>query len=235
MTDTRFEIRVSGSGGQGILVAAAIVADAAAAMGKEVVQTQSYGPEARGGASKAEIVISDSPIDYPEVRSADVSLCMSQAAFDKYAAGTRPGGLIIYDAGLVHVGELAATVLAGTDPSQTHRLMGVPFTGAAVDRLGKKVVANIVAVGTLAQAIGWLAAESVEDAVKRRVPAKFRDLNVEALLIGRQLGMDALLVLGEAGHAAWECVLPDRATASGAVSAGEDQMSAPSTASGSAH
>ena len=154
-------------------MAAAILADAAAAMGKEVVQTQSYGPEARGGASKAEVIVSDTRSTTPRSRSADVSLCMSQAAFDKYAAGTRPGGLIIYDAGLIHVGELAASALAGSEPTQAHRLMAVPFTAAATDRLGKKVVANIVAVGVLAQAIGWLAAEAVEDAVKRRVPAKF--------------------------------------------------------------
>jgi 2-oxoglutarate ferredoxin oxidoreductase subunit gamma len=195
--ESRFEVRVSGSGGQGILVAAAIVADAAAAQGKEVVQTQSYGPEARGGASKAEIVISDAAIDYPEVRSADLSLCMSQAAFDKYAAGTRPGGLIVYDSGLVHVGELAAVVLAGSDQSQTHRLMGVPFTAAAVERLGKKVVANIVAVGVLAETIGWLSEEAVEDAVSRRVPPKFRELNLKALRLGRELGVEALAAAGQ--------------------------------------
>ncbi len=194
--DNRFEVRISGSGGQGILLAAAIIADAAAGMGKEVVQTQSYGPEARGGASKAEIVVSDTPIDYPEVRTADVSLCLSQAAFDKYAAATKPGGLIIYDRDLVHVGELAVTVLAGTDPTQAHRLLPVPFTAAAVERLGKKVVANIIAVRVLAQAMGdWVSAAGVEDAVTRRVPAKFRDLNLQALAIGHELGLEALKTL----------------------------------------
>ena len=99
----RVEIRCSGSGGQGILLAAAIIAEAAAALGRHVVQTQSYGPEARGGASKAEVIVSDEPIDYPEVRHPDVSLVLSQAAYEKYAADTRPGGLLIYDSGLVEI------------------------------------------------------------------------------------------------------------------------------------
>src|SRR5512137_2003453 len=99
----RVEIRCSGSGGQGILLAAAIIAEAAAALGRHVVQTQSYGPEARGGASKAEVIVSGEPIDYPEVRRPDVSLVLSQAAYEKYAGDTRPGGLLIYDSGLVEV------------------------------------------------------------------------------------------------------------------------------------
>ena len=116
-TDTRFEIRVSGSGGQGILVAAAIARRRGRGHGpggRADAELRAGGPrrsiEGRGRHQRHE------PIDYPEVRSADLSLCMSQAAFDKYAAGTRPGGLIIYDAGLIHVGELAAVVLAGSEP-----------------------------------------------------------------------------------------------------------------------
>ena len=97
----RVEIRFSGSGGQGILLAAAIVAEGAAALGKQVVQTQTYGPEARGGASKSEVIISDEDIDYPEVQHPDINLVLSQAAYLKYAADTRPGGLLIFDSGLV--------------------------------------------------------------------------------------------------------------------------------------
>ena len=135
-----------GSGGQGILLAAAIIAEAAAALGRHVVQTQSYGPEARGGASKAEVIVADEAIDYPEVRRPDVSLVLSQAAYDKYAGDTRPGGLLIYDSGLVEV-----------DPDDRSLVRcGLPFTQVATDELGKKVVTNIVAVGALAQLSGVL-------------------------------------------------------------------------------
>jgi 2-oxoglutarate ferredoxin oxidoreductase subunit gamma len=87
----RVEIRCSGSGGQGILLAAAIIAEAAAAVGKRVVATQSYGPEARGGASKAEVIVADEPIDYPEVQRPDVSLVLSHPARRSAHLRLRPG------------------------------------------------------------------------------------------------------------------------------------------------
>ena len=172
----RLEVRVSGSGGQGILLAAAVLADAVAAAGREVVQTQSYGPEARGGASQAEVIASEEPIDYPEVDLADVSLCLSQAAFDKYAHLTREGGLVLYDSGLVNEREM---------PHQ--RLVGLPFTQTATADLGAKVVTNIVSLGALVAFVDWLPAEALDDAVAARVPGKFKDLNLRALEAGRRL------------------------------------------------
>jgi 2-oxoglutarate ferredoxin oxidoreductase subunit gamma len=182
----RAEIRCSGSGGQGILLAAAILAEAAAALGKRVVQTQSYGPEARGGASKAEVIIADEPIDYPEVAHPGVSLVLSQAAYDKYAGDTRPGGLLIYDSGLVEV-----------DPAdQSVVRCGLPFTQVATDDLGKKVVTNIVALGALTWLSAVLPAEAVRDAVLSRVPPRFRDLNARAFDLGLRLGEEARAMLG---------------------------------------
>ena len=180
LDDQRMEIRLSGSGGQGIILAAVIIADAAAATGKQVVQTQSYGPEARGGASKAEIVVADGEVDFPEVTRPDVTLCLSQAAFDKYATDSPPGSLIAYDSGLVDAG---GTV--------DRRLIGLPFTQAAVDRFNKAVVANIVAVGALVELLDWLSPEAVAEAVLRRAPERFRDLNAEALQLGRELAARA--------------------------------------------
>jgi 2-oxoglutarate ferredoxin oxidoreductase subunit gamma len=173
---SRTEIRLSGSGGQGVILAAAIIADAAAAIGRHVVQTQSYGPEARGGASKAEVVIGSEEVDFPEVTAADVTLCLSQAAFDKYAGESKPGSLVLYDAELVTPGELAG-----------RRLAGIDFTRAAGSRLGKTMVANIVAVGAMVELIGWLPYDAVLAAVERRVPERFRELNVKALQLGREL------------------------------------------------
>ena len=181
----RHEIRCSGSGGQGILLAAAIVAEAAAALGKRVVQTQSYGPEARGGASKAEVIIADEPIDYPEVQRPDVSLVLSQAAYLKYAADTEPGGLLVYDSGLVDV-----------DPGEADVVRcGLPFTQAASDELGKKVVTNIVALGALARVSEILPVDAVREAVLRRVPSRFKELNGRAFDLGLRLGEEALAML----------------------------------------
>jgi 2-oxoglutarate ferredoxin oxidoreductase subunit gamma len=187
----RVEMRCSGSGGQGILLAAAIIAEAAAALGRRVVQTQSYGPEARGGASKAEVIIASEPIDYPEVQHPDVSLVLSQAAYDKYAADTRPGGLLIYDSGLVE-----------PDPADESVVRcGLPFTQAASDELGKKVVTNIVALGALVAVSGALPAAAVLEAVVSRVPPRFRELNEQAFVLGLRLGEEALAMLATSSAA----------------------------------
>jgi len=171
----RTEICLSGSGGQGIILAATVLADVFVATGKEVVQTQSYGPEARGGASKAAVIVSDDEIDYPEVTLPDVTLCLSQQAYDTYAPTTRPGGLVIYDERLV-----AAMPLAGV------RLVGVPFSQLAERDLGRVVVANIVAVGALLELTSLAPAEAAQDALRRRLPKKILDLNLRALALGRQ-------------------------------------------------
>jgi 2-oxoglutarate ferredoxin oxidoreductase subunit gamma len=177
----RVEMRFSGSGGQGILLAAAIVAEGAAALGKHVVQTQSYGPEARGGASKSEVIVSDEDIDYPEVQHPDINLVLSQAAYLKYAADTRPGGLLIYDSGLVEIDAIAEGMVAH----------GLPFTQAATDELGKKVVTNIVSLGAFVAISGVLPADAVEQAVLNRVPARFRELNERAFRLGLHLVEEA--------------------------------------------
>ena len=98
----RFEVRLAGAGGQGLILAGLILAEAVAIYdGRNAVQTQSYGPEARGGASKSEVIISDGRIDYPKVMSADVLLAMSQEACDEYFFGLDPDGLLIVDSELV--------------------------------------------------------------------------------------------------------------------------------------
>ena len=181
----RAEIRCSGSGGPGILLAAAILAEAAAALGKRVVQTQSYGPEARGGASKSEIIIADEAIDYPEVQHPDISLVLSQAAYEKYAKDTRPGGLVVYDSGLVEVDPEDMTVVR----------VGLPFTQVASDELGKAVVTNIVALGALARISDVLPVVAVREAVLSRVPLRFKELNERAFDLGLRLGDEAAAML----------------------------------------
>jgi 2-oxoglutarate ferredoxin oxidoreductase subunit gamma len=177
----RFEIRFSGSGGQGILLAAAIIAEAAAAQGEHVVQTQSYGPEARGGASKSEVIVAHDEIDYPEVLTPDISLVLSQAAYEKYAGDTAARGLVVYDSGLVDP--------VGAPEGWT--LCGLPFTQAAADELGKTVVANIVSLGALVAVSDVLPADAVEQAVVNRVPERFRALNADAFRLGLRLAREA--------------------------------------------
>ena len=109
----RLEIRLAGMGGQGMILAGVLLADAAIRDGKNAVQTQSYGPEARGGASRSEVIISSDEIDYPEVIQADVVLCMSQHACDKYAHPLKLDGLLIVDSG--HVQRLPTTLAVRAD------------------------------------------------------------------------------------------------------------------------
>lgn len=176
----RIEIRLSGSGGQGVLLGATILAEAATALGRHVVQAQSYGPAARGGASLAEIIVSTAEIDYPEVTAPHASLCLSQEAWEKFAADTLPGGLVLYDRGLI---ELEAQ-LPGL------RVRGIAFAQLAAERFGKTVVANIVALGAFVALTELLPAEAVEEAVIRRVPAHSRELNVEAFRLGRIVALE---------------------------------------------
>ncbi len=167
----RFEMRLAGTGGQGAILAGIILADAAIREGKTVVQTQSYGPEARGGASRSEIVISEDQIDYPKVLEPDVTLCMSQEACDRYGGQTRSGGLLVIDSD--HVSRAATT-----------QAVRVPLTSAARAVTGRAIAANVVGLGVLAGLTGIVSRESLEQAVEAHVPAGTSDLNLRALAAG---------------------------------------------------
>ena len=168
---SRYEIRLAGSGGQGLILAGIILAEAAGVYdGKFVCQTQSYGPEARGGASKAEVVISDAAIDYPKAIRPDVLLALNQKSLEAFSADLKPGGLLLVDADLVK------EVPGG-------RVIALPFTRIARE-LGRAMAANIVALGALAQLTGAVSLESLTTAVLARVPKGTEDLNRQALAAG---------------------------------------------------
>jgi 2-oxoglutarate ferredoxin oxidoreductase subunit gamma len=176
----RYEVRLSGSGGQGIIVAGIILAEAAGIYeGKEVCQTQAYGPEARGGASKAEVVISDTEIDYPKAIKPDLVLAMNQKACDSYCYDLKPGGLIIVDGTLVK-------------DLPTPKAITLPFTQIARHELGREMVANIVALGALAKISGIVAVDSLEKAVLARVPKGTEELNRRALAAGVKTAAELL-------------------------------------------
>ena len=169
---TRYEVRLSGSGGQGLIVAGIILAEAAGVYdGKYVCQTQSYGPEARGGSSKAEVVISDEEIDYPKAIKPDVLLAMNQKSCDTYIFDLKPDGILIVDS--TYVKQVPST-----------RALAIPFTQMARDEVGKEMMANIVALGALATLTGVVSLTSLEAAVLARVPVGTEELNKKALEVG---------------------------------------------------
>jgi 2-oxoglutarate ferredoxin oxidoreductase subunit gamma len=168
----RTEIRLAGEGGQGMILAGIILAEAAAMYdGKNAVQTQSYGPEARGGASKAEVIIANGEIDFPEVIAADALVAMSQEACDKYAGNVKKEGHLIVDAD--KVGRVTTT-----------RAIKLPITRLAIDSTGKSITANVVALGALVGLTGVVSREAIEKAVSARAPKGTQELNLKALAAG---------------------------------------------------
>jgi len=171
-----WEIRFSGTGGQGIILAGIMLAEAAVIEGLNAVQSQVYGPESRGGASKSEVIVSRGTIDYPKVTEPDVLLVMSQEAADRYAPTVGKGGLLIVDSTHVHhVPEVEARVLRAE------------VSGVARDELGKEIVASAVAVGLLVGLTGVVGEESLRRAVELRVPRGTTELNVKAMQAGLRL------------------------------------------------
>lgn len=168
----RYEVRLSGSGGQGLITAGIILAEAAGIYdGKFVCQTQSYGPEARGGASKSEVVISNEEIDYPKAIKPDLLLAMNQKSCDSYFFDLKPTGTIVVDSTFVK-----------QVPSS--RAVAIPFTQIAREEFGKEMLANIVALGAIAMLSGVVSLRSLEAAVLARLPQKMAEMNKKAVEAG---------------------------------------------------
>lgn len=168
----RTEMRLSGSGGQGVITAAIIFAEAAVQEGKEAVQSQSYGPEARGGASKSEVIIDDGPIYHPHVRKPDLVLAMTQKAADKYYGDLKEDGVLVLDTDLV------------PEPPKFPKTIKIPITKLAVEQVGKPLFANIVALGALVRITGTVKFETIKDSVAHRVPPHTVAQNMKALQVG---------------------------------------------------
>lgn len=171
-------IRLAGSGGQGIILCSIILADAALMNGAYSAQSQSYGPEARGGACKAEVVVSDEAIDFPKVIKSDFMLALTQASLTKYLPGAKPGSVLMIDNSL----ELPAA--ADELGLQVHTL---PILSTANDMLKRPMVANIVAAGAINACLKLVDTETLEKAVLKNVPAGTEELNRFAMLAGSSL------------------------------------------------
>ncbi len=175
----RYEMRFSGSGGQGVILASVIVAEAAVAEGMNAVQSQAYGPEARGGLCRAETVLSREQIWYTKVSRPDFLLALTQDSLDRYARTLAEGAVVIADAGL--------TLPAGADPSRTLLL---PILATARDKVGRIMTANIVAVGAINRALGLVSDEALREGVRRHIPSGTEEMNWKALAAGAELVSD---------------------------------------------
>jgi len=172
---TRIEVRLAGSGGQGLILAGLVLAEAAGVFdGREVAMVQSYGPEARGGASKAEVIISDIPIDYPLCAQVDVLLALNQEAADTYCWDLKPGAWVLIDKDLV------------LHPPSS-KAIALPFTAVARDKLKRIMVANVVALGAISELTGVVTRRALEKSLLTRVPTGTEELNKKALSLGAKL------------------------------------------------
>ncbi len=169
--EDRFEIRLAGEGGQGMILAGVILAEAAVYDGLNVVQTQDYGAEARGGASRSEVILSHGEIDYPKPMLPDFLLCMSQEACDRFYAEVRDDGCVVID-------------ISNVSRVPSHRCMKVPVTEIAEEVTGRRITASMVALGLIAGLTGLVSRESLERAVRERVPTGTEEMNLRAVDAG---------------------------------------------------
>lgn len=176
----QYEIRLAGLGGQGIILAGIILAEAAGIYdGKFVAQTQAYGAAARGGFSRSDVVISDEEIHYPKAQSLDLLLAMSQDAYEDNLKHLKSGGTLIVDS--TYVSEIANTTV-----------YAIPFSRMARERFGRENVANIIALGALSQICTRISEQALEKAIMKRVPKAHLEMNKQAFETGKSAAREAL-------------------------------------------
>ena len=174
----RVRMVFSGSGGQGVITAAIILAEAAVLHeGLNAVQSQSYGAEARGGATRSDVIISDSTIDYPKVIQPNLLVCLTQDAYNKFCEIIRPGGLLITD-----------TRYVKTHKKVDAQQKEIPIYNNVMEKIGKPIVFNIAMLGTLIGMTEMVSPESIMKVLENRIPSDFIDMNRQALDLGLALG-----------------------------------------------
>jgi 2-oxoglutarate ferredoxin oxidoreductase subunit gamma len=194
----RFEIRIAGSGGQGVILATELIGQAITLyeQGLYVVQSQAYGPEARGGKSKAEVVVSREPIDYPKVVAPNLQVILTQAAAEEFASDTMPGGRIVYDDFFVNdlPGISAAHGGGSGEDVQSHidaRIYALPIIRTAQEKLGNEILTNMVALGCIGRILRLekvASPDSLRRAIVDHFPVKkIAELNIQAFDEGYEL------------------------------------------------
>ncbi|HUI84452.1 MAG TPA: 2-oxoacid:acceptor oxidoreductase family protein [Candidatus Binatia bacterium] len=173
------EIRIAGFGGQGVILSAVVIGKAGCIYQNGYsTMTQSFGPEARGGACSSQVILSDTPVLYPYVTHPDILVVMSQEAYTLFSPQINPNGILIIEEDLVRIGELPAGV----------RVYSIPATRIA-EELGKKMVLNIVMVGFFGSVSQALDADALRKAVAASVPEAYRELNLKAFDKGFEYGL----------------------------------------------
>src|SRR5512146_1946178 len=186
------QIRIGGFGGQGVILSGIIIGRAAAIhAGLHATLIQSFGPEARGSSSSAELIVSDEPINYPYVNELDMLVVLSQDAYARFTPKLKKGGLLVTEADLVKIP-------AGKDgkaEASAYRHFTVPATRIA-EEIGRKIVLNIVTVGFFGAVSQMMSVEALEKSVLESVPAGTQDLNLKAFRRGYEAGLEALKAHG---------------------------------------
>jgi 2-oxoglutarate ferredoxin oxidoreductase subunit gamma len=171
------QVRLSGLGGQGVVLAGLLLGQAGVIEGKYITGSNSYGAQARGSGCKSEIVFSEGPISFPHLITADILVALSQGAYQIYCEDVKESGLILYDQGMV-------TPKVELNVKQ----LGVPATEISVKKLGNKQVANIVILGALVETTRIVSPKAIRKAIALHIAKRFRALNLKALRIGMGLG-----------------------------------------------
>ena len=175
------EIRMTGSGGQGVLMGTIIIAEAAYENGKNVVQCQAYGPEARGGSSKAETIVSDEKITYTKVVRPDLLLALTQVSLDKYVGCLKNQAIVVVDEGITVPDEVESL----------HKVYHLPILEGAAEVIKNRMSANIISVGVVNELLHVASQKAVEEAVLNHVPKGTEEVNLKALHYGAQLVQEA--------------------------------------------
>jgi len=172
----KIEIRISGLGGQGVVLAGQVLGKAAVYSGKNAVQTQSYGAEARGSAAKSEVIISDDEIGFPMVRKCDILIAMSPEAVEKNVKALKEGGLLLIDSTTVE-----------SVPKIEARIFKFPATEISERVFGEKLYANIIMLGALTKMTNIISEKALEKAIRDTVPEKAVAINIQAYEKGKTL------------------------------------------------
>ena len=171
----RKEIRLSGSGGQGLILAGVILAEGAILSDLNAVQTQSYGPEARGGASKSEVILSNECINFPKVIHSDILISLTQKSFDEYIKNSKENSIVIVDSSI------------NTHNIENFTLYKVPILHTAKEVIKKPMAANIVTLGVISSIVDEVDKENLKFAILKRVPKGTEDINILAFKEGIKL------------------------------------------------
>ncbi|UCH62756.1 MAG: 2-oxoacid:acceptor oxidoreductase family protein [Fidelibacterota bacterium] len=176
------DIRFSGFGGQGIIKSGILVGKAASLFdNKYGTMTQSFGPEARGGACSAQIVVDDSPVLYPYIVAPEILVTMSQEAYEKFTDELIPGGILLTDTDLVKSEQFRKDV----------KVYSIPSTRIA-EELGNRIFANVVMIGFFTAVTKVVSPEAMKKAIPGAVPSRFIDINIEAFDRGYNYGLEQL-------------------------------------------